>query len=103
MELYRFLIEDFLINQCREYCKKDFIYKIENIRGQKGKRQYLNEVKTKDFMKELDQYFGKKVEIPRIYIGKRQTFETLINEGTLQFARYLRGELESWYPRIPTS
>jgi len=65
-----------------------------------GKRQYLNDAKTKEFMKELDLHFRQKVEVPRIYLGKQQTFETLINEEALQFVRYLRQELESWNPRI---
>jgi len=103
VELYRFLVEDFLVQKCQELNKKDFTFKTEIVRGKKmGKRQYLNNAKTKEFMKRLDLYFGKKIEIPRIYLGRQQTFETLINEEALQFARYLRGALESWTPRIPT-
>jgi len=32
--------------------------------------------------------------------GNRQTLETLISEEALLFAKYLRGERESWIPRI---
>jgi len=39
-------------------------------------------------------------EIPRIRIGKRQTFETLINEKALLFAKYLRDERKRWIPRV---
>jgi hypothetical protein len=33
-------------------------------------------------------------------VGKRQIFETLINEEALLFAKYLRNEREEWIPRI---
>lgn len=102
VELYRFLIEDFIIIQCKEYCKKDFMFKTEAVHGKMGKRQYLSDTKTKEFMKRLDMHFGRKVDIPRIYLGKQQIWETLINEEALQLARYLRGTLESWRLRIAT-
>jgi hypothetical protein len=44
--------------------------------------------------------FESKVEIPRTKVGNRQTIETLINEEALLFAEYLRGEKETWVPRI---
>jgi hypothetical protein len=50
-------------------------------------------------MKQLDKTFESYVEIPRIKVGKKQTVETLINEETLLFAKYLRGEIETWVPR----
>jgi hypothetical protein len=40
------------------------------------------------------------VEIPRMKVGKRQEFETLINEEALLLAKYLRNERKSWNPRI---
>jgi hypothetical protein len=43
-----------------------------------------------------------KVDIPRIMHGERQSVETLINEETLLLAKYLRGENETWIPRIPS-
>ena len=51
-------------------------------------------------MKEIDQLFKRKMEVPRVYFGKRQTIETLINEEVLMFARYLRNGKEEWSPRI---
>ena len=101
VELYRFLIEDFLVHQCREYNTKDFIFKTEIVKGKRmAKRQYLNSAKTQELMNKVNQLFEKKVEIPRIYLGKKQIIGTLINEETLLFARYLRDESESWNPRI---
>jgi len=33
-------------------------------------------------------------------VGERQTIETLINEEALLFAKYLRGEIGNWAPRM---
>jgi hypothetical protein len=45
------MIDDFIIGFCKELSKKDFITKNEIMsRGKIGKREYLNDVETKDFM-----------------------------------------------------
>ena len=81
--------------------KRDFTFKTEKRLAQKtGKREYLNDVKTKDFTAKLTDYFETVVEIPRIKVGERQTIETLINEEALLFAEYLRNEKKEWSPRI---
>lgn len=100
VELYRFFIEDFLINQCTGYSKKDFSLKTEVVRGKVGKRQYLNDCKTKEFMRKLNLFFEKKMEVPRICFGKRQTFNTLICEEALLLGKFLRDEQKKWIPRI---
>jgi hypothetical protein len=69
-------------------------------RKRKGKREYLSDVETGCMMKELQEYFESKVEIPLIRHGKRQRFETLINEEALLLAKYLRDENKTWIPRI---
>jgi len=51
-------------------------------------------------MKQLDAFFEAMVEVPRMRVGRRQTVETFINEEALLFAKFLRGERESWIPRI---
>ena len=51
-------------------------------------------------MKRLYRYFERKVDVPRIRVGKRQTIETLINEEALLLAKYLRDERKTWTPRI---
>jgi hypothetical protein len=53
-------------------------------------------------MRELEKYFESKVGIPLIRHGKRQRFETLINEEALLFAQFLRDEKTDWTPRIAT-
>jgi CRISPR-associated protein Cas1 len=99
-ELYRHLMDDFLIQYCQNIKSKDFIVKTEDLsRNKKGKRVYLNDSQTRDLMRQLDKFFESHVEIPRMRVGKKQTVETFINEETLLFAKYLRCELETWVPR----
>lgn len=100
-ELYRHLMDDFLIHYCQNLRKKDLIVKTENVsRKRKGKREYLNDIKTRHLMNDLNNYFEETIEIPRIRVGKKQTIETLINEEALLFAKYLRNEGAEWTPRI---
>jgi hypothetical protein len=51
-------------------------------------------------MRELNDYFDTKIELPRIRSGKRQRIETLINEETLLLAKYIRREINKWVPRL---
>jgi len=79
-ELYRYLIDNFVIQHCRNLKNKDFIMKWENFSSKrKGKRQYLNNAQTRDLINSLYKYFQMKVEVPRIRRGKSQEIETLIN------------------------
>ena len=103
MEIYRFMIDDFLIPYCKGLKAKDFITKSEALSRHKvGKREYLNDFDTRDLMFKLNSYFESMIEIPRMKVGERQTFETLISEEALLFAKYLRDERKDWNPRIPT-
>jgi CRISPR-associated protein Cas1 len=100
-EIYRYLIDDFVIQYCQNVSKRDFTFKTEKAAGQKkGKREYLNDEEIKDFTKKLNDFFETTVEIPRIKVGRKQTIETLTNEEALLFAKYLRNEKETWAPRI---
>lgn len=102
-ELYRNWIDDFVIQYCQKLAKREFALKTENASGQKkGKREYLNDVETKDFTNRLNDYFEALIEVPRIKVGDRQTIETLVNEEALLFAKYLRNERKEWNPRSPT-
>lgn len=101
IELYRYLIDNFLLEYARNFKPKDFVLKAEDFsRRRKGKRQYLNEKLTNEVIKRLDTYFRTSVEIPRARIGEKQELETLISEEALLLARYLRSEREEWIPRI---
>jgi len=100
--LYRYLVEDFLIEFCRDLKVGDFVVKDEWASGKKdrkGRRQYLSDAKTRKMLKHLNQYLEGMVEIPRIRIGKRQTIETLIKEEALLFAKLLRDERKNRTPR----
>ncbi len=69
-ELYRYLIDDFVFQYCQSLAKRDFMFKTEKMSGQKkGKREFLNDVGTKDFTAKLNDYFEKSVEVPRIKVG----------------------------------
>lgn len=101
-ELYRYLIDDFVIQYCQRLTKRDFAFKTDRMSAQKkGKREYLNDIETRVFTERLNGYFETTVEVPRIKVGQRQTIETLIYEEALLFAKYLRNEKKDWTPRIP--
>ncbi len=100
-DLYRYLVDDFLIGYCQSVNAKNFVLKSEDYSSsKKGKRQYLNQEKNRELVNGLNRYFERKVTIPRIKTGSRQELETLINEEALLFASYLRDERPSWTPRI---
>jgi len=101
IELYRYQVDNFLIDYARNLTPRDFVVKSEDYsKRRKGKRQYLTEELTNKLIKKLNAYFEKRVEIPRIKVGKRQKLETLIDEEALLLAKYLRDERKSWVPRI---
>jgi CRISPR-associated endonuclease Cas1 len=101
-ELYRPLMDDFVIQFGMSLKMRDFkkFYVIEH--GlRKYPRLYLNHEQNIKFRNAIYDYFKSIVAIPRIKVGKKQEFETLINEEALLFAEYLRDELKDWNPRIP--
>jgi CRISPR-associated protein Cas1 len=103
MEPYRCLIDDFVIQYCMSLKKKDFGMKREDYSSKrKGEREYLNKPLAKDMMKKLNSFFELMIEMPQVMHGNKQTVETLINEETLLFARYLRSEKSQWLPRVPS-
>jgi len=100
-ELYRHLMDDFVIFYSQSLNSKDFVSKNENVsKSRKGKRQYLKDSLTRRMMKELDRYFLSRVEIPAMRHGSSQALETLIREEALLLAKYLRDERDAWDPRI---
>jgi len=101
MELYRCLVDGFLIEYCKNLSKRDFSMKNEDFsRHRKGKREYLTDSLTSDLSNRLNLFFESKVDVPRIMHGERQSVETLINEEALLLAKYLRNEREIWSPRL---
>jgi len=83
------MVDDFVIQFCQNLKKKDFSVKNEAVsRKRRGKREYLNNAETRRMMKQLQDHFEFKVDIPLIRRGKRQRIETLINEEALLLAKY---------------
>jgi CRISPR/Cas system-associated endonuclease Cas1 len=100
-ELYRYLVDDFAIQYCRNLRKQDFIIANEDFStNRKGKREYLNDCETRNLVERLNRYFQQAVNIPRMRMGNKQEIETLINEEAFLLAQYLRDEKQSWIPRI---
>jgi len=80
-ELYRHLIDDYLIERCRRLRKKDFVVVTDfMMRLKMGKRIHLCEYEADSLADGLNGLFNREVEIPRIRHGKRQTLDTLISE-----------------------
>jgi CRISPR-associated protein Cas1 len=100
-ELYRYLIDDFVIKYCQNLAMRDFMFKTEKIAGnKKGKREYLKDIETRDFIAKLNCYFETFVDIDRIRVGQKQKIETLINEEAFLLAKYLRNERKNWVIRL---
>lgn len=101
-ELYRYLVDDFVIQYCRGLKKRDFTMKSKDFSTKrKGKREYLNDSQTRDLVKSLNQCLQSRVKIPRVRMGDQQEIETLISEEAFLLAMFLRNERQSWKPRIP--
>jgi len=93
MEIYRYLIDEFVIGFCQSLKVCDFTVKSEDVsRKRKRKREYLNRAKTKELMNGLYDLSESRVDVPRLKHGKSQSVETLINEEAWLLAKFLRGE-----------
>ena len=100
-KIYRYLIDDFLIEYCRTLSPTDFIVKVENLgRKKMGKRIHLCEYEADSLADGLNGLFSREVEIPRIKYGRRQMLDTLISEEALLLAKFLRNEKKEWNPRV---
>ncbi len=100
VELYRYLVDDFLIEYCQKLKPRDFVAKTETWNDKKSKRIYLNDALTRDLTRKLHDFFRREVRMRRIKKGEKQEIETLINEEAMLLGKYLRNERESWVPRI---
>jgi CRISP-associated protein Cas1 len=101
-ELYRYLIDDFLVERCQKLRKKDFVLVTDFMMHLKmGKKIHLKEYETDSLAEDLNVFFERMVAVERIKVGKRQTIDTLISEEALLFAKYLRKERKEWTPRLP--
>jgi len=102
MEIYRYLIDDYIIAFSQNLKPKDFTIKTEQYSPNRiGKREVLSREKTREFVKGLNKLFQTKINIPRIKHGSKQTIETLINEEAYLLAKHIRNEINTWKPRLP--
>ena len=101
IELYRCFADDFLIQNREKIKRQNFMLKKEEYSTHKavGKREVLNKRETDSLIRDFYAFLERKVDVPRMKVGKTQTIETLINEEALLFAKYLRDERETWTPR----
>ena len=91
MELYRYFVDDFIIQYAKALGKRDFELKQEDFSSRrKGKREYLSKPLARDFMTRLNSFLESKVEVPRVKRGKWQEIESLLAEEALLLAKYLR-------------
>ena len=101
-ELYRYQIDDFLIERRKKFHKKDFVVVTDfMMRLKMGKRIHLCEYETDSLAEGLNRLFESEVDIPRIRYGKKQTLDTLISEEALLLAKFLRNERKEWKMRLP--
>jgi len=101
MELYRHLVDAFLIQYGKEAQRRDFVVKTEKyVSSRQGKREYLSDSKTNDLTKRFYAYLDWKVRISRIRHGEKSAIETLISEESSLLAMYLRNEKKDWLPRV---
>lgn len=101
MEMYRYLVDDFVIEFFRKIGSDVFILKDETVMDKKGKRAFLNKEKNKEFLERLEkELFQCQVVIPRRNVGRKQKLETLLNEEAQIFAKFIRCESKKWTPRL---
>ena len=81
---------------------RDFVVKTEWASGKKNRKgqRHLNDAKTREMLKRLDQYFESMVEVPRIGIGNRQTIDAFIDKEALLLVKFLRDERKIWIHRV---
>ena len=100
-ELYRYLIDDYLIERCHTLHKKDFVIVTDFMMHLKmGKKIHLCEFEADNLAEGLNSLFDRRVDVARIKHGNSQTVDTLISEEALLFAKYLRNEKKDWIPRL---
>jgi hypothetical protein len=99
--LYRYLIDDFLVERCPKLQGIFFVVLTDfMMRLKMGKRIHLFEYEAGSLANGLNILFESEVEIPRIKHGNKQTLDTLISEEALLLAKFLRSENKTWQPRI---
>jgi CRISPR/Cas system-associated endonuclease Cas1 len=96
MEIYRYLIDYFIIEYCNK--NKDLLFVLNYQKN--GQRLFAGKAETKKFIDALHEFLHQHVAMARFRQGSRQQIETLISEEAFLFAQYIRGEKSTWKRRI---
>ena len=108
MELYRHLVDGFLIEFSQGLKPRDFVAKPGTMKKKSWKRMYLTDELTREMVSELFEYFQKRVPIPRDRIGKRQRaraadsqrIQSIRNCFQVCLSRVVE---QTWKPQVETS
>jgi hypothetical protein len=103
VELYRYLIDDFVIGYCRDLTPRDFSAEREMHGVKMAKRIFLTDELTDDCLGKLSKFFEKKLAIPSVRRGSRIQLNTIINEESTRMWVYLlrNDDKAEWRPKIP--
>jgi len=101
-ELYRYLIDEILIMRRLKLHKNDFMEKTDTPIKLRAytRRIVLREYERNELVSEIFSFFDKTINIKRINVGFKSSINTLILDEAKLFAKFLRGEIEEWKPRI---
>jgi hypothetical protein len=90
-ELYRYLIDDYLIERCRKSRRRDFVLVTDFVmRLRMGKKIRLCEFEADSLADGLNSLSNREVDLPRVRYGKRQTLATLMSREAFLLAMFLR-------------
>lgn len=92
-EIFRGIIDDFLIEYSQSMSEDDF--------EKKNRRMFLKRKESYRMIKAINKLFDKRIKHQRIKkYGKRSKIRTAIREEPIKLAQYLRGEKESYEPIV---
>jgi len=90
-EIFRGLIDEFLIGYSQKLSEESF--------ERKGERVFLKRMDSYKMIKAINQLFDKRIEHQRIKkYGQRSKIRTAIREEPMKLAQYLRGEKGDYEP-----
>jgi CRISPR-associated protein Cas1 len=90
-EIFRGLIDEFLIGYSQKLKEDDF--------EKKGERMFLKRKESYKMIKAINELFDKRIQHQRIKkYGERSKIRTAIREEPIKLGQYLRGEKERYVP-----
>lgn len=102
MEVYRHLIDYFVIEYCRDLSPHDFTACKEMIGNKMAKRIFLTDEMTDDCISKLSKYFDRTFPVPNKKGGKKAKLSTIITDEPYSLWVYFqRTDKYEWVPKIP--